>query len=81
MHWLDRCLPWNWPAPYRWGPGVDNDWPPVDGPSQGNYPALRKRLQAKSPRRWRRLTRDFRYFQRVMERAGRNPEDVRFLLP
>jgi hypothetical protein len=64
-----------------WGPGVDNGWPPVEGPSQGNRAAIISRLKARSPRRWRRLTRDYRYFQRIMQRAGRNPEDVRFLLP
>lgn len=59
----------------------DNEWPDVEGPSSHlDRAAIIRRIQARNPRRWKRLESDFKWAQRVMKRMGRNPEDVRFLL-
>lgn len=60
----------------------DNDWPEVEGPSARlDRARLVKYMHDKSPTRWARFIRDFRFFQKHMKKLGRNPEDVRFLLP
>lgn len=85
MSWVDSYVAWAerilGPNARRQLPPGPNDWPEVEGQTPDlDRAAIIRTLRAHSPRRWRRLTRDFRWAQRVMKRMGRNPEDVRFLL-
>jgi hypothetical protein len=41
---------------------------------------VKRDLINRNPVKWRRLQKEYRYFQKQMEKMGLNPEDVRFLL-
>ncbi len=41
---------------------------------------LRKVLRDSNPWRWRRLQADFRWAQKVLEKSGYDPEEIRWLL-
>ena len=59
------------------------DWDDI--PNEPYYSArtrvqLRNHLQAMSPRRWRRLQKEYGWVRDEMKKMGLNPEDARFLL-
>lgn len=88
MHWFDRFfLPYNWMWLNRWRERkkypLVSVWPEVENPEFNRLDRQRiiTHMEASNPARWRRFVKDFRHYQRVMHKLGRNPEDVRFLLP
>lgn len=85
MDWVDRYVNWAnrilGEDPITDSTEWISDWPEVEGPTPGlDRRGIIRALYIASPRRWRRMSRDFRWAQRQMVRMGRNPEDVRFLL-
>lgn len=60
-----------------WGDPLDKR---VSRPELRKLEDVRQAVQKKSPRRWARIQRDYKWAEKQMLKLGLNPEDTRFIL-